>query len=393
MSQRDIYNRQRQLERINERIKERIQNTNTRETIKEFETWLFSQSLSIARIVRYIDCLEWIALQGNGNSLKKLDEKQTINLLKTIEIQDWEEWTKYGYKTTLRKFFKYLSREDLLKLVKANPPKKEKLPDDLLTKADIEKMIEIAEHPRDKALIALLYESGARISEVALLSIKNITFDELGAVIVLANGKTGMRRIRVVYSASYLRQWIDSHPLKNERDAPLWINLWAKKIHKPLGYLGFRKAFIEAAQKAGIKKRVHLHLTRHSRATHLAEHMTEQQMKNYLGWTAGSNMAAIYVHLSGKDMDNAVLKMYGIQKDEELIDPMRPDQCPRCKELNPKNARFCFKCGMPLSAESAKTIELKESNLLLEFMELLKKEPRLLEVLKTASTGTDQTAK
>lgn len=378
----DIYNRPRQLERINEHINKVIKNSSTKKILKDFETWLFSQGLSIARIARYLECMAWMVEKYNGINLKNPDREQIVNLLKTIEAQEWEEWTKYGYKTTIRKFLNFIERKDLLELVKALPPKKKKLPEELLTKADIEKMIEVAEHPRNKAFIALLYESGARISEIALMSIKSITFDELGAVIVLANGKTGMRRIRVVYAASFLRQWTDVHPWKNDRDAPLWVNLWAKKVHKPLAYLGFRKVLVEAAQKAGIDKRVHLHLTRHSRATHLAEHMTEQQMKNYLGWTQGSTMAAVYVHLSGKDMDNAVLKMYGMQKEEEMVDRMKPDQCPRCKELNPMNAKFCFKCGMPLDTNTMKSIEAKDGNVLMEFMELMKREPGLLDMMK-----------
>lgn len=382
MSQPDIYNRTRQLERVNERIIERISNAGNRKTIKEFETWLFSQGLSIARIVTYLDGTEWIALQLNGNSLKKIDEKATLNLLKTIQIQKWEEWTKYGKKTTLRKFFNFLHREDLVKLVKAIPPTKKKLPEDLMTKADIEKMIEVASHPRDKAFLALLYESGARISEIALITIKSVTFDGMGAVVMLANGKTGMRRIRVVYAASFLRQWIDSHPMKNNRDAPVWINLWAKKVYKPLHYLGFRKILVEAGEKAGINKHVYLHLARHSRATHLAEHMTEQQMKNYLGWTSGSNMASVYVHLSGKDLDNTVLKMYGMQKEENIVDIMKPGRCSRCKELNPKGALFCFKCGLPMNTEFAAKIEEGEAKMDIEYMELMIREPKLLDILK-----------
>lgn len=164
--QNDIYNRPRQLERINEHINEAIKSSSTKKTLKDFETWLFSQGLSIARIARYLECMAWMVEKRNGTNLKNLDKEQIVNLLKIIEAQDWEEWTKYGYKTTIRKFLNFLERKDLLDLVKALPPKKKKLPEELLTKADIEKMISAAEHPRDKAFIALLYESGARISEI-----------------------------------------------------------------------------------------------------------------------------------------------------------------------------------------------------------------------------------
>lgn len=45
------------------------------------------------------------------------------------------------------------------------------------------------------------------------VSIKNVTFDQYGAV-VLVSGKTGARRVRVIFAASYLAAWLDVHPQK-----------------------------------------------------------------------------------------------------------------------------------------------------------------------------------
>ena len=68
-----------------------------------------------------------------------------------------------------------------------------------------------------------------------------------------------------------------------------------------------------------------------------------------MGWVHGSRMTQTYVHLSGRDQDNAILKAYGIQvKDEKPIESQRPSLCPRCKEPNDPKARFCWKCGMIL---------------------------------------------
>ena len=61
---------------------------------------------------------------------------------------------------------------------------KVKLPgqDGLLTEDDIKKLVEATDHPRNKALISLLYESGCRVGEIASLQINNVAFDEKGAV-------------------------------------------------------------------------------------------------------------------------------------------------------------------------------------------------------------------
>ena len=46
----------------------------------------------------------------------------------------------------------------------------------------------------------------------------------------------------------------------------------------------------------------------------MANHLTEAQMNEYFEWVQDSGMPCIYVHLSGRDIDDAVLKANGIVK-------------------------------------------------------------------------------
>lgn len=48
----------------------------------------------------------------------------------------------------------------------------------------------------------------------------------------------------------------------------------------------------------------------------MANNFTEAQMNMYFGWVRGSNMPSICVHLSGRDIDDAVLKANGIVQKE-----------------------------------------------------------------------------
>ena len=81
--------------------------------------------------------------------------------------------------------------------------------------------------------------------------------------------------------------------------------------NKLLTYNGARGILIRLASRAGIKKRVNPHGFRHARATNLADHLTEAQMNEYLGWVQSPKMTSIYVHLSGRDVDKALLKLHG----------------------------------------------------------------------------------
>ncbi|WP_240792460.1 hypothetical protein [Salarchaeum sp. JOR-1] len=54
-----------------------------------------------------------------------------------------------------------------------------------------------------------------------------------------------------------------------------------------------------------LEKPVNPHHFRHSRATYLANYLTEAQMCEWFGWARGSRVPGRYVHLSGRDIDHA----------------------------------------------------------------------------------------
>ncbi|WP_048140362.1 site-specific integrase [Methanosarcina horonobensis] len=276
------------------------------------------------------------------DKLTKVDIYQLFDSLKKGKSKSTIQFHKIG----IRLFLDFAGRTDLAELCKFERSKTdEKLPEDILTSDDVEKLINAASSLRDRALIAFMYESGARRGEFFEIQIKHVVFDKNGAVVTLPKGKTGARRIRLVWSSGYLRNWIDNHPLRENRDAYVWCS--SRDYTKTLEYVTFQNSLKRFALKAGVQKRVNMHSFRHAAATRLANDLTEQQLKKYLGWSAGSDMAARYVHLSGKDIDQAILKVNGIEIEEEDKTELKTIRCPRCNEIQ-NDQEFCFKCGMPL---------------------------------------------
>jgi integrase/recombinase XerD len=290
-------------------------------------------------IEELLDTIEnWIATQG-------------INKGSTLSSA-----TKNNLRVHFRVFLKYISRHDLADKVKTRNLKNLKLPEDILTKDEVLEIIDKAGSLRDKAILGLLYESGCRAGEILSMKVKNIEFlNNGGCAATFPKGKTGARRVLIFNFAAYMRQWIEAHPLKDNPEAPLWVVDDYRLT--PLSYSGLRFILREIVPRTSIKKRIWLHGFRHSRATHLAEYFTEQQMKSYLGWTASSDMPAVYCHLSGKDLDKTVKEMYGIEDKETPIDLMKPGKCSRCQEMNAPAANFCFRCGLPLTQETVITLE------------------------------------
>jgi integrase len=228
---------------------------------------------------------------------------------------------------------------------------------DILTEQEIEKLIEVAEHPRDKAFISLLYELGARISEIGNLRIKDISRDKYSYIIDIS-GKTGHRTPRVIQSDPYLTTWLNMHPMRDDPDAPLWVTIGERQGGR-MKYGSFRALLLRLVKKARLKKRIHPHLFRHTRVTHLLRNkqINESQCKVYFGWQPSSTMLSEYSHLVSADVNDALLKMHGLEKEEKQEKKIK--QCPRCKAVNTKSDLFCRRCGSILDVKTAIKLEEK----------------------------------
>jgi hypothetical protein len=85
--------------------------------------------------------------------------------------------------------------------------------------------------------------------------------------------------------------------------------------------------------------------------------LKEAQLCKWFGWVQGSNVPARYVHLSGRDIDNAYDQMHGLSVPEDESDEPQIRECGRCQELNEPEAAFCMRCGYPLDGRSAADFE------------------------------------
>ncbi|MEW5760187.1 MAG: site-specific integrase [Candidatus Thermoplasmatota archaeon] len=325
--------------------------------ILEFKRYCRAQGIGSARILRYLNDLPQLAIILKKN-FEKAEREDIEKVLHTIENSNYAPRTKLDFKITIKKFYKWINGgEEYPQSVKwiktGGKNNNNKIPEELITEEEVKKMIQNAIHPRDRAIISVLWESGIRVGELLLLQLKHIAFEERLTRITV-QGKTGMRRIPLIDSTPYLAEWINNHPFKDDPNAQLWIGIGTVGRNKPLEYASVRKLLMEIAKKSGTKKKVNPHNFRHSRATFLAKHFTEAQMKEYLGWVPGSDMAATYVHLSGRDVDDAVLKMRGLKPEEEKVEStLAPKKCPRCTLINKATGKFCTRCGSVLDLDTA----------------------------------------
>lgn len=314
--------------------------------------------------------------------LKLVNSDDVIKYLGWLERTTYTEWTKFDFRCGFKKFTRWLNGgkdPEYLSLVRTTVRNTTKmLPQELLTEEEVLSMINSSPHLRDKSFLSCIYESGCRIGELLTLKIKNVTFDEYG-VVLSVNGKTGVRRVRLISSTNSLSEWLTNHPYKNNIDSFVWCS-YQKENNGLISYTYMRNVLRNAAKKAGVHKKVNPHSFRHARATHLANKLTEAQMKMYFGWTQASKMAAVYVHLSGRDVDDAILECYGVKRKEEPKTTFIPKKC-RCGFDNPPMNKYCSKCGQIL--DLAVQLEVNEKKeIIKEFMKKMVEDPAMFEKVK-----------
>jgi len=316
----------------------------------EWAHTLLAESLSFARVLKYTQVLmtfERFLRKPFRKAARRDLEDAIINLdhfgykphyLHDIKVTvrkfyKWLKGTRYGYPEEVRWIHSVLRRSQ-----------RRMLPESLLSEEQILQMINACKSVRDRAIIAVLYDSGCRIGEIRTMKIKSVMFDKYGAKIHV-RGKTGDRSLRLTISVPLLATWFNMHPSRDDPEAPLWPN----NRGLPMRYSAFDTMIPRVAKRAGIKTRVYPHLFRHSRATFLASYLTEAQLCARFGWVQGSEQPGTYVHLSGRDADEAILELYGMKKDAgEDIKLLMPKPCENCHAVNAFNSKVCINCGSPI---------------------------------------------
>jgi integrase/recombinase XerD len=332
----DAHNYQRRIDCFFEKLKNnRAIHEEDKKLLEKYRDYLASEGITLGRNGKYLSDLRK-ASELLGKRYQEANEQDIRRIVSIYESNErYSPWSKRDFKVALRKFYTWLRR------TKEYPPevawikvytriRNARAAEDMLTEEEVKRLIDFAGKGQWKTFIATLYESGCRIGELICLKINQVKFDDLGAQLFVT-GKTGFQRVRVVACVPYLLEWMNEHPLKNEPEAYLWLS----DRMGPLTYNGITRMLRLVSKKAGIIKKMNPHNFRHSRATYLANHLTEAQMKEHFGWVQDSDMASIYVHLSGHDVDNALLKVYGMQNDEVKQESiLKAKECARCRQVN-----------------------------------------------------------
>ncbi len=194
----------------------------------------------------------------------------------------------------------------------ANLPRLPKRPElDILSREEIQRIKEAADNQRDSLIVRLLADTGIRVGELVGLRVGDMV--ESGREhYIRVRGKTGPRQVPITPATSRrLRQYIDRVRQQDAGGERIFLSR-RRSIrtgdYEPLTESGVQQLVRDLAEKAGIKKRVHPHLFRHSAATYMLQRgMDSLLVAQILGHSSLAMIQRVYQHLSDSDRHQALI--------------------------------------------------------------------------------------
>ena len=186
----------------------------------------------------------------------------------------------------VRGFHKFAVKDGLAKVdpsAGVRPPTPAKRLPKAISLGDVEKLLDAAGAAgtalalRDRALLEILYGTGARISEAVGLDLDDLELEDPAGSSVLLRGKGSKERIvplgryaREAVQAYVVRgrqALLDAGPSGSTVQGAMFLNARGGRLSRQSAWA----VIVKAAERAGITAEVSPHTLRHSFATHLLE--------------------------------------------------------------------------------------------------------------------------
>jgi site-specific recombinase XerD len=235
-------------------------------------------------LLRY--CRDHLAVSPETLTLDTLNAALVLSFLNHMENGgNCSIRTRNHRLSVLHAFFRYLQTEEPGRIAQCQqiltiPLKRYARP--TVHYLTTEELAEILEKPdlsttwgrRDAALLSLLYDTGARVQELADLSVRDVRLDPPAQICL--TGKRRKSRVVPLMSGTVnlLAQYMDEHRLDCLEcvDSPLFFNRRGEHLSRSGVRYILEKYTIEARKtRPGLLKHISPHTMRHSKAMHLLQ--------------------------------------------------------------------------------------------------------------------------
>jgi len=228
--------------------------------------------------------------------------------------------------SAIRSFCRYLLREGVMStspIADTSSPKLDKRLPSFLTIAEMECLLKTPDlstpiGQRDQALMELLYAAGIRVSELTNLDIDQVNLDTNE---IRVWGKGSKERMVLIGepAAEALSVYLSQGRPKlmgKKKGSALFVNRYGKRLTER----SVQKMLQKYGCLAGIDKRIHPHLLRHTFATHLLDGGADLRVVQELLGHASLSSTQIYTHVSQSQARKIYLSAHPLaqEKDDNL---------------------------------------------------------------------------
>jgi len=267
------------------------------------------------------------------------------------------------YKLDIKAFFTWFGKLELVSHLKHLKQAEKLTPQMMWTEEEYLSLLNLVDpttKERDQCILMLLWDLGAEKSVIENLKIKDI-YEADGKLMIKVTGKK-RRQIKefvmeAIYSAPYIRRWLNVHPNGSDIESPFFCQLenrsFGKQIHDQFVWRLVRKV----GKRSNVKKRLYPYLIRHSRATDLAKKGITGDTLAYRMRHSNLQIQQRYKHLHNEVHENRIYEAdTGIKRTDMKTTkrPLMQVSCPKCSELNDPINLYCKSCEFILNNETAR---------------------------------------
>lgn len=259
------------------------------------------KKLGEATLLKYCDMLK-IAFENINKDFSKITKEDVEKFEKWLTKQKYQDSTKAKLKIQLKVYLRWLLGTDKGNDVAGwlDTKIKTKTPD-YLSESEIEKLFKECKDIRERFLIAILFDSGARAEEFhnirkedIQLPNKNESYVKLTLKEEYSKTKGRVISLYWKHSLNAVRDFLDKR--KEIKPSDILFDVSYDYTRKVLHRLG----------KKILNKSIHYHLFRHSSATYYAGKLNRQELCYRYGWAFSSDMPDVYISRAGmmnKELD------------------------------------------------------------------------------------------
>lgn len=320
-----------------------------------FERFLDECNINAHTRKNYVGAYKRVNPEQHSDLAKRFKQLEDTHAFATVQFD----------KRVMKAFFRWRGENDRVDWIKVRQYDVGKeVMNSILSDGEMAALIDACDHPRDKAMLLVAWETGVRLGELLGMQLSHGERTSYGWK-WLVRGKTGTRPIWLIRSAPSVNLWLSVHPERKNKTAPLWLIRLKTRVGG-IRESRARTILKRSAERAGLSRRVWWHMFRHNAVSRDARRgMAEAALRKKYGWTQHSRMPTLYVHLFGTDVENIVLGMEGVEEVKQKVEDvfMKPKTCFGCGSTNPGDAVHCLKCGLILDEEEVEKTIREDSRL------------------------------